>query len=72
LIQKDSNIPPELVAITDMKSGSYFWIGDMNDFTNGNISIQSKTDYHKFCRNFQMINPTQRIDPFYIKKPNII
>jgi tRNA A37 threonylcarbamoyladenosine modification protein TsaB len=24
LIQKDSNILPELVAITDMKSGSYF------------------------------------------------
>jgi hypothetical protein len=71
LIQKIKNTPPELISISDIPRGNYFWIGDINDFTNGTISIQSTLLYENVCRNLQIENPIQRIEPLYIKKPNI-
>ncbi len=71
LLQRKKNHSPELIAIADIPAGAYFWIGDTNDFTNDTISIQSNLRYDVFCRNFQLANPVQRIEPYYIKKPNI-
>lgn len=71
LLQKKKTSSPKLVAISDIPPGEYFGTGDVNDFTNGNISIQSSLRYDVFCRNFQSENPVQRIEPLYIKKPNI-
>lgn len=71
LIQRKKNTDPQLVTILDIPPWDYFWTGDINDFTNGTISIQSSLRYDVFCRNFQSENPIERIEPIYIKKPNI-
>lgn len=71
LVKKTRESPPELVPIPEIPAGDYSGIGDINDFTNVRISIQSELDYARFCRDFRMENPTDRIEPFYIKKPNI-
>ncbi|NDK19813.1 hypothetical protein GW819_03155 [Candidatus Gracilibacteria bacterium] len=71
LLKKAGNTIPELIAISDIEPGTYFGIGDVNDFTNGTISIQSTLRYPVFCKNFPIENPTERIEPIYIKKPNI-
>lgn len=63
--------PPELRAIPEISPGNYWGIGDANDFTNPGISIQSTLRYQLFCSNFLFEHPTERIEPFYIKKPNI-
>lgn len=72
LHKKNKDTTPELVSIPDIESGTYYGIGDTNDFTNRVISIQSNLDYDLFCKNFALSqNPTERIEPLYIKKPNI-
>ncbi len=71
LLQETADIPPKLMDIQTIPHGSYSWLGDANDFTNGSISIQSSLRYDVFCRNFLLTNPIFRIEPFYIKKANI-
>lgn len=71
LIQREKGISPELIAIPDIPSGSYFGMGDTNDFTNGTISIQSGIRYDSVCKNIRMEHPVERVEPLYIKKPNI-
>lgn len=71
LMQREESTPPELVAIPDILPGDYCGIGDTNDFTNAGISIQSEIQYVLVCKNIQMENPVERIEPLYIKKPNI-
>ncbi|HBB27444.1 TPA: hypothetical protein DCZ36_03035 [Candidatus Gracilibacteria bacterium] len=71
LVQKKKNTQARLIAIPDIPPGEYFGMGDINDFTSASISIQSNLRYDVFCRNFQSENPVQRIEPIYIKKPNI-
>jgi len=71
LIQKDRESSPSLIAISDILPGNYFWMGDVNDFTNDIISIQSDLKYDVCCKNFQIVNPQERLEPLYIKKPNI-
>ncbi len=46
-------------------------MGDVNDFTNAIISIQSDLKYEMCCKNVLLDNPTKKIEPLYIKKPNI-
>ncbi|MFA6090282.1 MAG: hypothetical protein WC774_00710 [Candidatus Gracilibacteria bacterium] len=71
LIQRDREAFPVLIAISDILPGNYFGMGDVNDFTNDIISIQSDLKYDVCCKNFLLENPTERIEPIYIKKPNI-
>jgi len=71
LIQREKGISPELIAIPDILPGSYFGMGDINDFTNGAISIQSVIRYDSVCKNFRMEKSVERVEPLYIKKPNI-
>lgn len=71
LLQKNKSAIPELIAIPDIPSGLYSGMGEANDFTNGTISIQSHLAYDVFCKNFEIGNPVRRIEPYYIKKPNI-
>lgn len=71
LIQRKKNTTPELIPIPDIPPGSYFGIGDTNDFTNGTISIQSAIRYDSVCKNVQMKHPVERVEPLYIKKPHI-
>lgn len=71
LIQKDGGMTPELIPIPDIPPGTYFGMGDTNDFTNDAISIQSGIRYDSVCKNLRMEHPVQKIEPLYIKKPNI-
>ena len=73
LIQKNKDSSPELIEIPNILPRTYYWVGDINDFkcTNDIISIQSTLDYSVFCKNFPMDSPVQKIEPLYIKKPNI-
>lgn len=72
LVRYSSEHNPEIVAIADMSDGHYFGIGDENDFENRQISIEYGVDYARFIRNYEFpSSPLSRIDPIYIKKPNI-
>ncbi|EKD30014.1 MAG: hypothetical protein ACD_78C00187G0001 [uncultured bacterium (gcode 4)] len=71
LLRKSEKYPPAIIPIGEVPSWHYAGLGDTNDFTNGGISIQSELDYGAAIRNLALDTPTQRIDPFYIKKPNI-
>lgn len=71
LIQKYKDGPIEITALRDIQKGQYFWMGDENDFTFGTISIQSYIEYEVFYQNFTTDNPASKIEPIYIKKPNI-
>lgn len=71
LIQKNRESSPSLIAISNILPGNYFWMGDVNDFTNAIISIQSDLKYDVCCKNFLLENSVEKIEPLYIKKPNI-
>lgn len=71
LLQEYIDSSPKLVAIPDLPSGSYFGFGEENDFANQDISIESTLDYESICRNITLANPVERMEPLYIKKPNI-
>jgi|GEM_PF-4534699 len=71
LLRKSQEDLPMIIPIDDVPSGHYAGLGDTNDFTNGGISIQSEIDYKTVIRNLVLDTPTQRIEPLYIKKPNI-
>ncbi len=71
LVRKNQDTPDTIIAIADIEPGVYFGIGDTNDFTNTQISVQSHLRYDIFCKNMVLKDPTERIEPFYIKKPNI-
>lgn len=70
-MKRNHENPPELIAIPDILPGDYSGIADVNDFTNAAISIQSDLHYQVFCDNFKFPSSTERIEPLYIKKPNI-
>ena len=60
-----------IVPIDAMPAGQYSGIGDENDFVNRGISIQSDLDYTRFLQEYVFCVPRKKIDPIYIKKPNI-
>lgn len=71
LVRKSQEDLPSIVLISDVPDGQYAGLGDINDFANGGISIQSEIDYNRVIQNLPLDVPQERIEPFYIKKPNI-
>lgn len=71
LMKKSEGSLPVIVPIGEMLSGKYVGLGDINDFTNKGISIQSEIDYEMVLRNLSLDTPKDIVDPIYIKKPNI-
>ncbi|MCK9272586.1 hypothetical protein M0P65_03495 [Candidatus Gracilibacteria bacterium] len=71
LIKKSKASNPEIIAIPELPKGDYFGIGDNIDFEKNESRIQLKKDYKKFIKEFEFNGKNHRIEPFYIKKPNI-
>jgi hypothetical protein len=46
-------------------------IGDVSDFADTKISVQSSIDYEKLISHFHFVAEEKNIEPYYIKKPNI-
>lgn len=61
----------ELRPIDGLADGKYVGIGDENDFENRRISIQSSLDYEQCIRSLSLDCPLDRIEPIYVKRPNI-
>ncbi|MDD2487530.1 MAG: hypothetical protein PHS92_04115 [Candidatus Gracilibacteria bacterium] len=71
LIKTSSKVLPVIKVIDEMDEGEYFGIGDKTDFENKNIYIKSNGGYSNFIRNYVFEGKNDRIEPIYIKKPNI-
>ena len=71
LIKKSKDDNPQIIAISELPIWNYFWIWDNIDFEKNESGIQLKKDYEKFIQKFEFNWKNQRIEPFYIKKPNI-
>lgn len=61
----------ELRPLESIEAGSYFGLADEKDFANGGVSVQFSRNPGEFLRNFPFVAPVGRIEPIYIKKPNI-
>lgn len=71
LIKKSKDENPIIIAISELSEWNYFWIWDNIDFEKNESRVQLKKDYKKFIQEFEFNWKNQRIEPFYIKKPNI-
>lgn len=71
LIKNSYNLEPQLFLINDIESWSYAWIWNALDFENKQISIEWRRDYEKFIANYSFNWELKRMEPYYIKKPNI-
>lgn len=71
LVKLDSNASPEIKNISEINDLEYFWIWDKSDFENRNIYIKSINDYSTFFKSYRFNWNNERIEPLYIKKPNI-
>ena len=68
LVKKSLEDLPMIMPIDNVPSGHYSGLGDINDFANKEISIQSELDYNRVIRNLSLEVPQERVEPFYIKK----
>lgn len=64
----DSDI---LHDIIDVPSGHYYWHGDENDFEDRRVSIEYTLRIENIFAHMNESEWKKRIDPLYIKKPNI-
>ncbi len=71
LIKEEKRSKPYLINIWEIKPWKYFWIWDIFDFVNSNISIQLKEDYNLFFKNYNFKWKYKYIEPYYIKKASI-
>lgn len=62
---------PTIFTLADMPEGPYTGIGDVSDFADKKISIQSNIDYDMLIADFHFVAEEKNIEPYYIKKPNI-
>lgn len=65
--QDKSTIRP----LNEINEWDYVWIWDINDFENKQIWIIWLHKYEKFIKNYRFKNQNKRMEPLYIKKPNI-
>ncbi|MDQ1343713.1 MAG: tRNA threonylcarbamoyladenosine biosynthesis protein TsaB [Patescibacteria group bacterium] len=56
---------------SDVPDGRYRGIADEFDFEGRGISVKSEVDYAWAVRSFDLSSPSNRIEPFYVKKPHI-
>jgi tRNA A37 threonylcarbamoyladenosine modification protein TsaB len=71
LLKKSKNDLPSIVSIDTISEGRYSGLGDTNDFTNKKILIQSEINYNLVIQMLSFDKSQERIEPLYIKKPNI-
>lgn len=71
LIKESETIESKLSGKDSIPPGICYGIWEENDFENGKISIKWSIDYESFLRDFHFGEKTMRVDPLYIKKPNI-
>jgi len=62
---------PELTIISNLKKGKYSWIWNVLDFENYDIYVEYISDYGVFINNYSFNWKFERMEPYYIKKPNI-
>lgn len=65
---EDSDV---LFDIADMPAGQYYWQGDENDFEDKNVSIEYTLRIENIFAHIHKTEWVKRIEPLYIKKPNI-
>lgn len=71
LLQTSKEGEPYICSLQDVPNGIYAWIGDISDFADRNISIQSHIEYSSLISEFIFMAEDKNIEPYYIKKPNI-
>lgn len=70
LLKENKNTEPKLIKNEEIKEWEYFWIWDL-DFDKTKIKIKSQLDISKFIENYNPSYNNKKIEPYYIKKPNI-
>ncbi len=63
--------PFEIVRKDSLPPGKYRGSVDESDFAGGAISVESETDYARAVRSLDLSKPLRKIEPFYVKKPNV-
>lgn len=63
--------PFEIVRKDSLPPGKYRGSVDESDFAGGAISVESETDYARAVRSLDLSKPVRKIEPFYVKKPNV-
>ena len=62
---------PVIMPKTEIASWEYSWIWDELDFENQKVSIKWIRDYEKLIEKLESDWNLEKIEPYYIKKPNI-
>lgn len=71
LIKTSKTVIPTIIGNNDLIDWIYSWIWDQNDFENKNISLNIVNEYNNLIENFEFAGANIKMEPFYIKKPNI-
>ncbi len=71
LLKENKDSKPFLISKEKLSPGIYSGIWDDKDFEDKNISIKRISDYNAFISNHSFGFTFDRIEPYYIKKPNI-
>jgi tRNA A37 threonylcarbamoyladenosine modification protein TsaB len=71
LYKENSGSKPYIMPKSELKPWKYSGIWNELDFENKDIWIESKIDYVSFIEKFEFSWTLDRIEPYYIKKPNI-
>lgn len=70
LVKSSKNSIPEIKRLEEISEDKYFWMWDLVDFGNKNTQINSLLDYKKIIKNLDK-KGIEKIEPYYIKEPNI-
>lgn len=71
LFKKSTGDTPKILNKDELELWGYFGIWNVSDFQDKNISFNETIDYNSFIVNHEFKYSMQRIEPYYIKKPNI-
>ncbi len=60
-----------VVKKSEVPNGTYHGVCLDTDFEDRDVSVSSQTDYAAAVRALDLSNPKKRVEPYYVKKPNI-
>ena len=71
LYKESAHSEPKILNKADIAPWRYSWIWDETDFENGGVKIEWMKDYKKLIASIPKARDLKKIEPYYIKKPNI-
>lgn len=71
LIKNKISDEPKIVSIENIGPWEYAWIWDIKDFEDKKIFLNQVVQYNKLIEEYDFAWKMKRVEPFYIKRPNI-